>query len=386
MEYPEIKYYPVCNGDQSLITLKDETTILIDCNIRQDAQNGNVEMYDVKSDLLKSIKKRNNNPFVDVFILTHGDQDHCRGFKNNFYQGDPAKYSEENREADEIIIDEMWFSPMIAEDHTNSDEDIHQQEAERRLKLHRENSSDKDLPGNRIRIVGYDGNKDYQALNHLRITPGKVATIFNGKEQTSFSFFVHAPFKEHLSRPEKEKNATSIVLQARFTNSNDDFICLAIFGGDSDHYSWDIILKKTQKYQNDINERALDWDLFLAPHHCSWSFFNDRPQKENQTPKDTSLKVLDYKRANARVIASSKDIIQNDDNPPHYEAKKQYVNKVGVDNFLNTETFAKVGKTPQPIIFEVTNQGPMHPKKKEGSAINAASGALGVVNNPSKYG
>ncbi len=119
-----IKYYPVGNGDQSLIVLKDGTTLMIDCNIRQ-ASIGSTDpkIYDVKKNLLKSIKKRDNNPYVDVFILTHGDCDHCRGYKANFYQGDPKKYSDKNRKADEIIIDEMWFSPMIAEEHTNDDED-----------------------------------------------------------------------------------------------------------------------------------------------------------------------------------------------------------------------------------------------------------------------
>ncbi len=44
-----IKYYPVGNGDQSLILLKDNTTILVDCNIRQ-ASVGSTDpaIYDVK--------------------------------------------------------------------------------------------------------------------------------------------------------------------------------------------------------------------------------------------------------------------------------------------------------------------------------------------------
>src|SRR5258705_491369 len=96
-------------------------------------------------------------------------------------------------------IDEMWFSPMIAEEHTNDDEDVYQQEAERRLELHRNNSADKDLPGNRIKIIGYDGNKDYSELNHLRAIPGSVVTKFNNREQDIFSVFIHAPFKEQLA-------------------------------------------------------------------------------------------------------------------------------------------------------------------------------------------
>lgn len=125
-----------------------------------------------------------------------------------------------------------------------------------------------------IKIVGYDGNKDYSTLNHLRAIPGTVVSKFNNKQQTTFSVFIHAPFKEHLNSAEKDKNSTSIVFQARFKESATDkeFSGLAMFGGDSDHYSWAIILEKTKKYKNNTNEQALKWDLFLAPHHCSWTF------------------------------------------------------------------------------------------------------------------
>ncbi len=127
-----LKYYPVNNGDQSIIVLKDGTTILTDCNIRKESHNSSdPEMYDVKKDLLGILPKRNGNPYADIFILTHGDWDHCRGFKDNFYQGDPGKYGSANQDANEIIIDEMWFSPMIAEEAKNDDEDVHQEEAER---------------------------------------------------------------------------------------------------------------------------------------------------------------------------------------------------------------------------------------------------------------
>lgn len=378
----QIKYYPVGNGDQSLITLKDETTILIDCNIRQASVNStDPKIHDVKKDLLRSIKKRDNNPYVDVFVLTHGDCDHCRGYKTHFYQGDPKKYAEKNRKADEIIVDEMWFSPMIAEEHTNDDEDAYQQEAERRLELHRINSADKDLPGNRIKIVGYDGNKDYSTLNHLRAIPGTVVSKFNNKQQTTFSVFIHAPFKEHLNSAEKDKNSTSIVFQGRFKESATDkeFSGLAMFGGDSDHYSWAIILEKTKKYKNDTNEQALKWDLFLAPHHCSWTFFNDTPQSENTEPKKTSLELLDNKRNGARVIASSKKIVNDDDNPPHNEAKQEYIKKLSKSSdFLNTSVEPKES-APEPIIFEITSSGITKLKTESEAEADRLAAAISVA-------
>lgn len=358
---PKIMFYPVGNGDMTLIVLNDQSTILIDCNIRQNStESKDTEIYDVKSDLLQNLQRKNGNPYLDVHILTHGDQDHCRGYSTHFYKGDPKKYSDINRKNNEIIIDEMWFSPMVAEENTNNDEDAHQAEAERRLELHQNNHTDKDLPGNRIKIIGYDSNKDYSNLDHLRVVPGNICTTFNYKTQDSFSVFIHAPFKEQLMPSEKDKNSTSIVFQARFKENSTDkeFTCLAMFGGDSDHYSWDIILDKTIKHQNDLKEMALSWDLFLSPHHCSWSFFNDRPQAENPTPKENSLKVLDYRRKGGKVIASSKKIIDDDDNPPHYKAKKEYIKKLdSSSDFLNTAVEPKES-APEPIVFIITKDGP----------------------------
>ncbi len=353
-----IKYYPVGNGDQALITLKDSTTLLIDCNIRE-ASKGSTDplIFDVKKDLLNSLKTRDNNPFVDVFILTHGDCDHCRGYKSNFYRGNPSDYKNKNREAGEIIIDEMWFSPMIAEEHTNDEEDAYQQEAERRLSLHLKNDSTKDLPGNRIKIIGYDGNRKYESLNHLRSIPGSIVSTFNNKNQISFSVFIHAPFKEQLLSADKNKNSTSIVFQARFKNTvaGNTFAALAMFGGDADYIAWGIILQKTIGHGKDVSESALDWDIFMAPHHCSWTFFNETPQESNPDPKEDSLEILNYRRPGGRIISSSKKVEDNDDNPPHYQAKQEYIKKLERNSdFLNTAVEPKES-APEPIIFEISS-------------------------------
>lgn len=384
-----IKYYPVDNGDQTLISLKDRTTILVDCNIRQ-ASLGSTDpkVYDVKKDLLNSMQRRDGNPYVDVFILTHGDNDHCRGFKDHFYQGDPKKYSEANRKAGQILVDEMWFSPMIAEEHTNDDEEAYQAEAERRLTLHRKKHPDRDLPGNRIKIVGYDGNKEYKDLNHLRAIPGTVVDSFNQKTQNTFSVFIHAPFKEHLTSAEKEKNATSIVFQARFkeTAFSTRYSCLAIFAGDSDHYSWQIILAKTKKYKNDVKEQALSWDLFLAPHHCSWSFFNDRPQEDNPTPQPHSLEVLQYRRPGGKVIASSRKVLDEKPNPPHYAAKQEYLKRLEKNtHFLNTATEPSEA-APAPIEFIVTVNGPVPPPTNKVSGAITSAGGAGAASTIIKQG
>jgi len=367
----------------SLITLADGTRILVDCKLTAKSdESEDPKIHDAKKDLLASILKRDGNYYVDVFILTHGDKDHCHGFKDNFYQGDPAKYSKADRDNDLIIMDTMWFSPMIAEQYTNTDEDAHQQEAERRLDMHRKKHADRNKPGNRIKIIGYDSNKDYQDLNHMRAVPGDVVTRFNDKDQDTFSIFIHAPFKIHLDSPDKDKNSASIVFQARFKaySWSTNFCGLAMFGGDSDHTTWAEILERTKRFKNDVNQRALDWDLFMAPHHCSWTFFNDTSSDEK--PKATSLEALDYARKGAWVIASSKKIVNNEDNPPYAEAKKEYIKKLeSSEKFLNTAVEPKES-APEPIVFDITSNGPARaPKKTTGSASGSAGGfgAAGTI-------
>lgn len=392
-----VTYFPVDNGDQSLIAVEEggyTTHIMVDCNIRESSKGtDNPEQFDVKADILSKLKRRTVNDvkdvsYVDIFILTHGDDDHLRGFEANFYQGDIKDYKQKNKDNGEIVIDVLWFSPMVMGTATNEDEKCFNKEAKRRIKLHREKKADKDNAGNRIIIIGKDHNEDLNGLDLVRKVPGDIVTRFNNRDLSTFSIFIHSPYQEQLTDDEIDKNRVSLVFQARFKSTKDskDFCTLAMFGGDADHEAWKTILEKTKKHGNDTKEQALNWDLFMACHHCSWTFFNNTPYDENKEPAKTSLKVLDNKRNNAKVIASCKEIKNDDDNPPHYPAKEEYVKKVTKDNFLNTATHSKIGKSPQPIVFEITSQGPVPPRKVEGTAKAVGTAAASSVTQPSTYG
>src|SRR5271157_6512505 len=86
----KITFFPVGNGDMTLITLGDAsgTTILIDCNIREAADDPEDKTRDAAKDLRQRIKRdANGRPYVDVFLQSHPDEDHCRGLRNHFYLG-----------------------------------------------------------------------------------------------------------------------------------------------------------------------------------------------------------------------------------------------------------------------------------------------------------
>lgn len=349
-----IKYYPVGNGDTSLFKTSN-ANIITDCNIRE-VKDG---IYDVKEDLVKELEKRNDRPYTDLFVLTHHDNDHCLNFGKHFHTGKISSYDDDD---EKIIIDELWVNEYILGDDNISDDTdagIIRKEVRRRRNLYKNNDSAKNERGNRLVLIGYDDNNNF--TNVPQHIPGQVVNEINDTTLDKFEFFIHAPFKADVidCNANEDRNMSSIVYQARFYKSyGSDFSCRVLHGGDADHYRWAKIKEKSEK--ND-NEDALEWDIFQTPHHCSWTFFNDTPYKDddknidNSEPKQTSIDILNYKLTGAKVVATSKKIVDDKDNPPHYPARTEYTNVVGSSNFKNTQKFYDDFK--KPIVFEIDDYG-----------------------------
>ena len=367
----KIKFYPVGNGDNVLVRLSDNTTVMIDCQFLEcEETSDGVTVYDVKSDILKEIQKdRNKNPYVDLFINTHPHDDHCKGFETHFYAGNPDDYTKDNRDNDEIIIGELWVTQMAFSNDLCADGGAIRREAKRRKKLFDEKSPERYKCGNRIRIIGYNNNDESDP--ELHYIPGTTVATINGKYNPYLSIFIHVPFKSDLIRGKADKdcNAASIVAQMSFSHTSfGNIVSQFIFGGDADHYVWEKVLEKSK---NNNNESKLNWDIFLAPHHCSWSFFNDRPQEDNPTPQDYSLDFLDYGNPRCHIIASSKKIENKEPNPPHYAAKEEYEKKVGPFRFKNIALHMNE-KAPQPLEYVIDENGPTLQKR----AISASASIL----------
>ncbi len=278
----------------------------------------------------------------------------------------------------------MWATSSIFGDHGNEDAKALKKEAERRRKLYLNDDPARNNDGNRLRMIGYDGDEKFQKTPNS--VPGDIVTLseINGSSEGNFEFFIHGPFKQSLidSNAEADRNSSSIILQARFkSHKDDDWSGFFLSGGDADHYRWKEVLEKSKKYGN---EDKLDWDLFQTPHHCSWTYFNDVPYSDegNDSPQKTSLEFLDYGRSGAFIVASSKKIVNNEDNPPHHAAKKEYIKKVDKENFLNTNVNVSE-KKPQPIVFETDVSGFKRIDKGGKVADAALRGAsAGLIKKP----
>ena len=122
-------------------------------------------------------------------------------------------------------------------------------------------------------------------------------------------------------------------------------------GGDAEHEIWQHII------DNNKDDENLTWNIFMAPHHCSWSFFNDPEKKDEVKPSAETImqKQIGF---NSCIIASSKEILDNGKNPPCYQARTEYKNRLkNKDNFFNTATDHVKGMVPQPIVFKIDKHG-----------------------------
>lgn len=383
---PSITYFPVGNGDTTLIRLSDRTSIIIDCNITQGSKDENEkDKYPVHEHLLKEIEKNNENiPHIDAFILTHPDEDHCRGFGDTFYTGDPSNFNETDKNDGKILIDELWFTPRIFSPYEDQEQlsesaKFIYNEAKRRMKLYQKADFKSEEPGNRLRIIGYSDNEELKGLDKILTTPGNSINLINSDIKSDFSFFIHAPFKKENDSESSERNDTSIVLQARFDVGNEKNSGLAFFGGDSKCAIFERII--------DISEKQdLEWDLFLAPHHCSWYFFNELSHEEDPTPSKTIISFLDLHRKGAFIIASCKPV-KDDDNPlpPHIAAAQEYEKIVGSEKFIVTMEHPNKEET-LPIHFIITRMGPQKKDPSVNKSIVSSAAVQSVVKTPQTYG
>lgn len=346
-----IKFYPVGNGDCNLITIGGANKkMMFDCNFRQKAEDENDEMYDVLGDLLDNelTTKKCGLPFLDAFLLTHPDQDHCRSFADKFYLGDPDAVSPSAKDDKKILIGELWYSPRVFEEQTgdlNADAKAFKKEAKRRMALYKSDPRKADKDGNRIRIIGWTDNPDLKGLEDRIVTPGNTISEVNGTNCRYFEMFIHAPFKNDISG--EDRNMTSIVSQLRFDSEKERQIARIFLAGDTE---WRIIEEIMDNTSDDNN---LKWDLLEAPHHCSYKFFADDREDD---PNQESLDFLEKSESNAFVISSSKVVKQNSDNPPCQKAKNRYTDRVGKSNFLCTSGTSE-DEADKPIIFVIDNDG-----------------------------
>lgn len=329
-------FFPVDNGDMTLIQTKKNKYILIDCNIRN-AKNDDT-IYDCNEYLQKNLPVNDGQIHLDAFFLTHSDNDHCRGIKEYFNLCDPKDVDEEK-----IRIDELYVPAKIMQDeiHYNDDADAIREEAKRRLDLL--GKDDADIPGNRIKIIGYsEALKDYA---DVIISAGKTVSSINGDTDYGAEIFVLRPVKNTSDDSDSDVNDCTASFKISFEINGNTYTALIL--GDIVCDNWKEVIELNPD---------MTFDLLLAPHHCSWHAVSS---EDSHTGKVDNVieEFLQKSKNGAYVVSSSKLIKRDNDNPPSYRAKNVYVNNLNhTDRFKCTSEYPDA-ENPKPLTFKITGQG-----------------------------
>ena len=331
-----ITCFPVGNGDMTLICLGDKagTTILIDCNIRAAADDPDDDTRDAAKDLRDRLKRDSKGrPYVDAFLTTHPDQDHCRGVEKHFYLGVPKDYADDKKPDNEkkILIGEIWSSPIVfrraSKNHTLCDDaKAFQKEAKRRVQLARDKKCTSIETGDRILILGEDLDGKTDDLRAILVKIDEVFDKINGAQNPLFNARLLAPppiSQDEVEEEEIGKNHSSVILNFELVDtSKRETVKNFLTGGDAEVLIWEKLWEKHKK-----KPEVLAYDSILTPHHCSWHSLShdsrtDLGDKAKVSPEAKS--ALSQIRAGGYIIASSCPIKDNDCDPPCHAARLEY--------------------------------------------------------------
>ena len=142
------------------------------------------------------------------------------------------------------------------------------------------------------------------------------------------SAYILAPFPKGDDEEENKlvKNNSSIIINFSINSSDEKYQFL--IGGDAKFGIWE---RLWFAYKQDTEK--LEYDLLLAPHHCSWHSISSESESENDNPKidKDALEALSQAKLKAKIIASSKEIPNKKKTrkneittPPSYLAKLEY--------------------------------------------------------------
>ena len=347
-----ITFFPVANGDMTLLQPESGRKVLIDMNIRAAADDPDDDTPDV-AELLRGRLDRDDRGrlFVDVLALSHPDEDHCRGLSKHFHLGPPAEWSDQ---ADKILVRELWSSPMVfrraSKRHTLcEDAKAFNTEARRRVRRYRDDG-DAVGDGDRILILGDDEGGKTDDIKEIVAPINSTITRINGKADGSMRAHLLGPLSEADVEDEDvlTKNNSSVVIQFSLTGGGADDKCRYLTCGDTEVAVWEALWRL-----HCGDPHWLSYDVLLVPHHCSWHSLSHDSWSELGTDAAVSpdaRHALSQARSGATAVASSKAIKDDDDDPPCIGAKREYVKIVnGVSG-----QFRCVGEHPSELSPSVT--------------------------------
>lgn len=374
-----ITFFPVCNGDMTLLTFDNDQKLLIDINVRKAADDSGDDTPDVMSQLRDLLTRdEKGRLYVDGFLLSHPDKDHISGLETHFHLGAPDDWDEDD---DKIFIREMWSSPIVfrraSKDHVLcSDAKAWAKEARRRVQLFRDDGII-GVEGNRIQIMGEDIDGKTDDISDIVVAAESLVTSLNRLTTGTFEARLLAPLPQGDDEELDDllgKNHSSVIL--RFSIRGGGYLdkCRFLTGGDAEVAIWERLWDQ----HGDSNSDWLSYDILQTPHHCSWhslSYDSYSEYGEDAEVCDSARSALAQIRKGAIIVASSEHIDPEDADPPSDRAMREYL--AIVDD--NADRFICVTDVwddeERPLKYEIGSSGVIKVVK---NAAKVAATSLGI--------
>ena len=355
-----LSFFPVGNGDMTLVQTEGGHKILIDMNFLAAADDPDDNTPDVASKLQDMLSQdAEGRLYVDALLVSHPDEDHCRGLREHFHLGPPDEWS---KSANKILIWEIWSSPMVfrraSRTHVLCDDaKAFNAEARRRVRKFRETSGLVDS-GDRILILGEDEDGKTDDLQGILIRVDEEFSRINGQDDWTMTARLLAPLPTDDDDEEEvlSKNNSSTILRFSLVGAGVQDKCRFLTGGDAEVVIWEKLWDRQLRCAD-----RLSYDILLSPHHCSWHSLSHDSWSEMREQAEVSEKArnaLSQARYGATIVASSNPIKDDDNDPPCIRAKREY--EAIVDDVAGT--FKCVGehpseKSPDVMEFEIGAHG-----------------------------
>jgi beta-lactamase superfamily II metal-dependent hydrolase len=321
-ELPElgVVFWPVGTGDSTTVVIEEGVFLQVDLNDRDkadDDENPEVPVVDL---LVAALPEKEGRPYLSAFVLTHADQDHCSGFADLLEQA---------------TIGELWATPRLWREYLDDptgpdlceDAKAFHEEVERRVEAIKKAAANGTEvgDGDRMYVVGYDTDNSKHAYSELPaeylVYPGQSITKVDGVEYAGrFEAFVHAPFKDDCAAA---RNHTSLSMQVTLTEDGGKDGKVLLFGD----LAYETIMKIFNYSEDADRAEYLEWNLLLAPHHCSKNAMYVREDGKDVLKTDILEAFERHAREDSVVVASSVTIPASDTvgaNPPHRKAANRY--------------------------------------------------------------
>jgi hypothetical protein len=226
------------------------------------------------------------------------------------------------------LIREMSSSPIVFR---RADKRIHKlcddarawaSEARRRVQLFKDFGFASD--GDRAKILGEDIDGKTDGLRAILVKLEETFDTICGVSDGSFvaRLLAPRPAVDEAEEEELTKNNSSVILHLSLKI---DGVVKAryLLGGDAEVAIWE----KIWDHHKNTPDR-LQYDVLIAPHHCSWhslswDSWSDFGEEARLSPR--ARKALGQALSGAFVIASSKAIKDDEDDPPCIRAKREYL-------------------------------------------------------------